>query len=148
MIRAKNLTSADVENIVRILDGWSGKLTWDSLIQAIARRTRATYTRQALNNHERVRNAFALRKAALGKTSASSAKLAESPELQAALQRLARLEAENQRLKKENNSLMEKFSTWAYNAHSRGLDEKFLSQPLPVVDRATTKRLPDGGAIL
>jgi uncharacterized protein (UPF0335 family) len=139
MTRAKNLSAADVETIVRILDGWSGKLTWDLLIQAIARRTKATYTRQALNNHERIKNAFALRKDALAGKSSSSDKKVESPELQVALERIERLEGENQRLQSENNSLMEKFATWAYNAHMRGLDEKFLSQPLSVVDRATTK---------
>jgi len=139
MTRAKNLSSADVENIVRILDGWSGKLTWELLIQAIARRTKTTYTRQALNNHERIKNAFGLRKNVLTGNPSSGDKKAESPEFQVALERIARLEGENGRLAMENNSLMEKFATWAYNAHSRGLDEKFLSQPLPAVDRATTK---------
>jgi hypothetical protein len=139
MTRAKNLSSADVENIVRILDGWSGKLTWDLLILAIARRTRTTYTRQALNNHERIKNAFGLRKNALTGKPSSGDEKAAPPELQVALERIARLEGENQRVRMENNSLMEKFATWAYNAHSRGLDEKFLSQPLPAVDRATTK---------
>lgn len=139
MTRAKNLSAADVETIVGILDGWSGKLTWDLLIQAIARRNRATYTRQALNNHERIKNAFALRKSALTGKPSSADKLVGSPEFQAALERISRLEGENQRLRMENNSFMEKFATWAYNAHTRGLDEAFLSQPLPVIDRATTK---------
>jgi hypothetical protein len=139
MTRAKNLSAADVEIIVGILDGWSGKLTWDLLIQAIARRNRATYTRQALNNHERIKNAFALRKSALAGKPSSGTKKVGPPELQAALERIARLEGENQRLQMENNRLLEKFATWAYNAHIRGLDETFLSQPLPVVDRATTR---------
>jgi hypothetical protein len=139
MTRAKNLSAPDVETIVGILDGWSGKLTWDLLIQAIARRNRATYTRQALNNHERIKNAFALRKSVLAGKPISGNKKVGSPELQAALERIARLEGENQRLQMENNRFMEKFATWAYNAHIRGLDETFLSQPLPVVDRATTR---------
>jgi hypothetical protein len=139
MTRAKNLSADDLETIVGILDGWTGKLTWDLLIQAIARRNRATYTRQALNNHERIKNAFALRKSALAGKPSSGNKKAGLPELQAALERIARLEGENQRLQMENNRFMEKFATWAYNAHLRGLDEAFLSQPLPVVDRATTR---------
>jgi hypothetical protein len=139
MTRAKNLSAPDVETIVGILDGWSGKLTWDLLIQAIARRNRATYTRQALNNHERIKNAFALRKSVVAGKPISGNKKVDSPELEAALERIARLEGENQRLKMENNQFMEKFATWAYNAHIRGLDEAFLSQPLPLVDRATTR---------
>lgn len=138
MTRAKNLSAADVETIVGILDGWSGKLTWDLLIQAIARRNRATYTRQALHNHERIKNAFVLRKSALAGKPSGGDKKVEFPELQAALERIAKLEGENQRLQMENNRFLEKFATWAYNAHTRGLDEAFLSQPLPFVDRATT----------
>jgi hypothetical protein len=138
MTRAKNLSAADVETIVGILDGWAGKLTWELLIQAVARRNRATYTRQALNNHERIKNAFVLRKSALSGKPSGADKKVDSPELQAALERIARLEGENQRLQMENNRFLEKFAIWAYNAHTRGLDEIFLSQPLPVVDRATT----------
>ncbi|MYN47596.1 hypothetical protein GTP23_21355 [Pseudoduganella sp. FT93W] len=140
MTRAKNLSTVDIEAIVKILDGWSGKLTWDLLIKAIARRSKAVYTRQALNNHERIKNAFALRKSAVtGKPGSSDIKGGSSSELQAALERIARLEGENQRLRMENNRFMEKFATWAYNAHSRGLNEAFLSQPLPIVNREVTK---------
>ena len=139
MTRAKNLTDADIERIVAILDGWSGKLSWDLLIQAVARHLKSTYTRQALNSHQRIRDAFTLRKEKLSGVPAIERKKAESPELQAALERLARVEGENQRLKMENDRLLEKFATWAYNAHARGLTEDFLSQPLPKVSRAITK---------
>lgn len=139
MTRAKNLTDTDVERIVSLLDGWTGKLTWELLINAVTRHIKATYTRQALNNHPRIKDAFALRKEKLSGQPAIERKKAESPELQAALERLARLEGENQRIKMENDRLLEKFATWAYNAHTRGLTEDFLSQPLPKVNRAVTK---------
>ncbi|MGZ9129870.1 MAG: hypothetical protein ACXW4Z_19005 [Candidatus Binatia bacterium] len=140
MTRAKNLSAADIETIVKILDGWSGKLTWDLLIKAIARRSKAIYTRQALNNHERIKSAFALRKSAVtGKPGSIDKRVGSSPEFEAALERISRLEGENQRLQMENNRFMEKFATWAYNAHVRGLDEAFLSQPLPTIDRSITR---------
>jgi len=52
-------------------------------------------------------------------------KKAATPELQAAADRIARLEGENQRLRMENDRLLEQFVRWAYNAYSRGLDEQF-----------------------
>ncbi|MHC8405668.1 hypothetical protein [Pseudomonas sp. TMB3-21] len=119
-----------------ILDGWSGKLTWDLLIQSVARRLRGTYTRQALHKHERIRNAFALRKKTLAILVGK--KKAISPESQATNERIARLEGENQRLKMENGRLLEQFVRWAYNAYSRGLDEQFLSRPLPAINRQQT----------
>ncbi len=65
-------------------------------------------------------------------------KKAATPELQAAADRIARLEGENQRLRMENERLLEQFVRWAYNAFSRGLNEQFLSRPLPPTNRQRT----------
>ena len=129
MSRSRNLTPDAIEQIVSILDGWSGKLTWDLLILSVARRLRGTYTRQTLHKHERIRRAFILRKQTLSTT--VGVKKASSPELQVANERIARLEAENDRL-------LEQFVRWAYNAYIRGLDEQFLSRPLPIINRQQT----------
>ena len=138
--RAKNLDDKAIEGIVAILDGWSsGPLTWEHLIEAIQRRTHATYTRQALFKHERVKHAFALRKKALAEGRGENVPSKASPELQVALERIARLEGETTRLKSENQRLLEQFVVWAYNASTRGLSQDFLSRPLPQVDRDQTK---------
>ncbi|WDH22099.1 hypothetical protein [Pseudomonas chlororaphis] len=136
MSRSRNLTTGAIEQIVSILDGWSGKLTWDLLIQSVARRLRGTYTRQALHKHERIKRAFILRKQILS-TSVGTRKVI-SPELQVAKDRIARLKGENGRLQMENDRLLEQFVRWAYNAYSRGLDEQFLSRPLPIINRQQT----------
>lgn len=136
MSRSRNLTPGAIEQIVSILDGWSGKLTWNLLIQSVARRLRVTYTRQALHKHERIRRAFSLRKKTIFVS--DEQKKAISPESQATNERIARLEGENQRLQMENDRLLEQFVRWAYNAYSRGLDEQFLSRPLPPINRQQT----------
>lgn len=138
--RAPNLEDEKIELIVGILDGWTGKLTWDSLIEAIERRSHARYTRQALHKHQRIRQAFSLRKKALRRRSDEGERNDGSPELRAAMQRMARLEAENERLRSENDQLLEQFARWAYNAHTRGLDERFLNRALPGVNRGQTVR--------
>ncbi|WP_081455965.1 hypothetical protein [Pseudogulbenkiania ferrooxidans] len=140
--RSKNLNDEIIEDIVRQLDGWTGKLTWELLIAAIAQRTRSTYTRQALHQHERIKRAYQLRKQALSATGYKQPRSADklSPsEVETLLQRVQRLSAENTRLKAENERLLEQFAIWAYNAHSRGLDLDFLSRPLPRVDREQTR---------
>ena len=140
--RAKNLGDTDIEAIVGILDGWDGKLTWDLLIEAIESRTRVLYTRQALNQLQRVKLAFQLAKERLSglphPAEWSRTRLNEA-EAKALIERYKRLEAENARLKVENERLLEQFVTWAYNASTRGLDMTFLCQPLPKVDRDQTK---------
>lgn len=132
--RSKNLDEAGIKEVVEILDGWSGKLTWDLLISAIKLRTHYEYTRQTLHKHERIRNAFELKKQDIADNQ-DSVRSVGSPELQKALERIARLEAENKRLESENSQLLEQFVRWAYNASTRELDQNFLNKPLPPVNR-------------
>ncbi|MBI2241298.1 MAG: hypothetical protein HYU59_10915 [Magnetospirillum gryphiswaldense] len=132
--RGKNLGDADIQTIVEILDGWVGAPTWEALIDEVALRLNCRYTRQALHNRERIRMAFAARKKA-ATAEPEQPRRRGGKELQAALDRIARLEAENARLERENNALLEQFVRWAYNAHSRGLTEDILNQPLIPVSR-------------
>lgn len=132
--RARNLDDAAIEKIVQILDGWTGKLSWELFIVQIEKVTHNLYTRQALDKHVRIKDAFTARKVALGGRDRKQFEN-KSPEIQLALQRIARLEAENQRLENENNKLLNQFVRWAYNAHSRGLDKAFLDTQLPSVHR-------------
>ncbi|QNK71573.1 hypothetical protein H7F35_14175 [Variovorax sp. PAMC26660] len=138
--RSKNLSDTDVAEIVGILDGWSGKLSWELFVQAIERKKFALYTRQALHKHERVRHAFSLRKRSLAGTAHSGKAEASSPELEAAFQRTARLEGEIARLKAENQQLLEQFARWAYNARTRGLGKDILNRSLPAVNRDQTRQ--------
>lgn len=135
--RGKNLTDEAIEQIVRLLDGWEGKLTWETLIAAIVTRLHCQYTRQALHKHERIRTAYALRKESLGGQKRETVG-GGSGRVTNVMARIARLEAENLRLEAENQRLLEQFVVWAYNAHTRGLDKEFLSQPLPRVNRDQT----------
>lgn len=137
--RAKNLTDGTIAQIAGVLDGWSGPLSWDLFLDAVELHTGARYTRQALFRHARIAQAFSLRKSALETSGKAKDVEAIAPELQAALARIARIEDENQRLRAENQLLLEQFAVWAYNAHMRGLDEDYLSQPLPHVNRDQTK---------
>lgn len=130
-----------MELIISVLDGWKGKLTWDKLIKAIEERSNIKYTRQALFNHTRIKLAFQNCKS---RSENSTVKPTEAKENNPAIlllkNRIDRLEAENSRLQLENERLLEQFVRWAYNAHLRGLDKNFLNNPLPIVDRAQTKK--------
>lgn len=137
--RARNLDDKAIELVLSTLDGWNGKLTWDLLIEEVATRTRQRYTRQALSGHERIQKAFTDRKTALAeRADKPGSKKADGAEQTLEQQVIARLEAQVRRLTAENSALLEKFAVWAYNARIRGLDEAFLSQPLPAVHRHKT----------
>lgn len=140
-IRAKNIGEDDIAQIVAILDGWTGKLGWDLLIDVIERRNGNRYSRQALDKHERIKQAFVLRKQTLSETDGTARKVS-SPELQAALDRVQRLSAENVRLTKENEALLEQFVRWAYNASVAGVGQVTLNRLLPDVDRNQSDKKP------
>ncbi|SMD14967.1 hypothetical protein SAMN02746065_1616 [Desulfocicer vacuolatum DSM 3385] len=137
---AVHLSDNDIETIVKIIDGWSRseKLTWDNLILAAQMRLLRKYSRQALSRHDRIKKAYSLKKQFLSTGSDSKSEF-KSVELQKAMERIDRLKAENERLKDENNSLLEQFARWAYNAHTRGLDEAFLNRALMPINRKKTK---------
>lgn len=140
--RAKNLDAQAIEVIVGVLDGWSGKLSWELLIATIAQRMHSTYTRQALHRHERIRIAFQLRKETLAASQDKPYRPPErlsTAEIAALQERCERLVVENTRLGRENEQLLIQFAVWAYNAHTRGLTEEFLNRPLPSVDREVTR---------
>lgn len=140
--RSKNLDEQLIQRVVDILDGWTEPLSWNALIEAVDERLNQRYTRQTLFKHERINQAFALRKkslAAQATGSTGTTKNLTNPALQAALDRIARLEAVNERLRFENSNLLEQFLRWTYNANSRGLGSDFLNMELPKVDRGTTR---------
>lgn len=139
----KKLTDPQIQTLKEAIDGWvptDGPLTWDALREFIKARFKLSYTRQGLDKIEGIKIAFTVRKAALRRM--TTAGETSSTELGRALERIGRLEAERDRLSAENRALLEQFVVWTYNASTRGLDEKFLSQPLPPIDRGATPGEP------
>jgi hypothetical protein len=134
MIRhSPNLTPDRVDSIIEIIRAWDGRLTWPALIKAVAGKMRATYTRQALYNQERIRVAYETYRATSNASGIDGRPVPAA--LKASMERVQRLELENAELRKREALLLEQFVRWAYNAASRGLSEDFLNQPLPPTNR-------------
>lgn len=132
---ARHLTDRDIEAVVGLLDGWKDKLTWDRLCDACEATLGTRPSRQTLHRHARIKEAYKLTKERLKDADES---LSLPPTMKAAAERLARLEAENERLRRENESLLEQFVRWQYNAYARGLSDRDLNGPLPAIDRGNT----------
>lgn len=143
MPKAK-LSVDDIDRIVTLLIGWRGKLTWELLNDKVAAVLGRSYTRQALDAHADIKRAFAS-----AKTRSRGAKHADprsghiTVELATALDRVNALQAEVTLLKQERNAFLETFATWLYNARNRGLSERDLNRPLPVVERHGSDRKRD-----
>ncbi len=133
---AKHLTDMDIEKIVGVIDGCTGKLTWDWVCDTAAKAVGKRPTRQSLNTHVRIKAAFKNKKERL---KSGAGEIKTPPSLTVAAQRIKRLEEENARLKKENELFLEQFVVWQYNAYRNGLSEAQLNDPLPVIDRESSE---------
>ena len=131
--RKERLTPEKIEEIVTILDGWTEKITWDALRDELERRWHYTYSRVALPKHPRLKQAFEFCKERQRKSPPIPRH--GDIHLQKALERIAFLEAQNDRLQHENNRLLEQFVRWSYNADLKGLDEQYLNTPLFPINR-------------
>jgi hypothetical protein len=133
---AKHLKQADVEAIVDIVRGWSTeKLTWDGICEAAARVIGKTPTRQTLNAHAAIKDAYAAKKNGL---KVHGPRTAMPSSLAVAAQRIARLQTENDELRIKNDALLEQFVRWQYNTYKHGLNEQQLNADLPRIDRERT----------
>ncbi len=133
---AKHLTSKDINILINLIDNWEGKLGWEALCDAVVPLIGVRPTRQTLNSHAQIKAAFGHKKKQQ-KTGFVSTK--RPPSLNIAEQRIKRLENENDRLKAENASLLERFLRWQYNAYKHGVNKDKLDALLPDIDRDTSE---------
>lgn len=134
---AKHLTTKNIDALVALIDAWEGKLTWEALCEEGAKWIGSRPTRQTLNAHERIKNAYLGRKASLKVGYIPSRRPAS---LSIAQQRIRRLESENGRLKAENDMLLEQFVRWQYNAYKHGMSKAKLDASLPPIDRNSSEK--------
>lgn len=136
---ARHLTDACIASICEMIDGWdrSTPLTWENLVSAVEGLLGRRYTRQALNAHERIRIAYAVRRNVLRNMPEKAQK--GSVELLAAQGRIDKLAAEIERLKVENERLLGQFVRWLYNASHHGMTQEMLNKALPMIDRDRTR---------
>jgi hypothetical protein len=134
---AKHLTSKNIDALVRLIDSWEEKLTWEALCDEAVKLIGSRPTRQTLNAHKPIKTAFTSRKLCL-KIGYKPTKRPAS--LSIAEQRIRRLEGVNRRLQEENDRLLEQFIRWQYNAYKHGISEDKLNASLPMIDRDSSEK--------
>jgi len=138
--RSPDLNQERVQIILDTLDGWTGKLSWDLFIAAVAQATGITYSRFTFADYPQIANAFSLKKEALRGTLDKAPRSSPRDErVKAALEQAARYRAKAERLDSENQLLLEQFVTWAVNAERKGVTVTMLNAPLPKPERDRSK---------
>lgn len=138
--RAPDITQDVFQQVLDILDGWQGKLTWNLLLDAVEKFVGHRYSRFTFADYPEIANAFALKKDRLrGTLTQKNRGIPRDERLRAALEQIDRLRARADRLQAENNLLCEQFVTWAINAERKGVTMDMLNAPLHKPSRARTK---------
>lgn len=140
--RAPDLTSERIEDILVLLDGWSGKLTWDAVIDRVKTETGIEYSRFTLGEYPRIAEAFRLRKQAL-RGHLAGPRLPRDERLRAAMEQAERYRQKSLRLERENQALLEQFMTWAINAERAGVTVAMLSKALLKPARERSRGVED-----
>ncbi|MBB3934662.1 MULTISPECIES: hypothetical protein [Aureimonas] len=134
------MTPERITRIVALIDGWTGRLTWEALCEAVARETGASYRRASLNNYLQIKSAYKAYVKKPNLAPSGDATPAPKPKGPSRTQKkISRLERKVAELTAVNDALLEKFARWAVNAGSRGLDEAFLDQPLVQIKRSENR---------
>jgi hypothetical protein len=132
---AKRLTDVDIEKAVRLLDGWTGKLTWERYLVVLQTEIGHLYTKPGIRKHARIVNAWEMAHKRLTESMRSVGVRSNGDAAIAhARQKILSLKAENERLKQENRDLLERYLRWSYNAASRGLSPDDLDREVVIMN--------------
>lgn len=123
------LTTTDVKRIEALIRDWrSSKLTWDLVVIACLNELGIGTTRKTLLTRDSVKAAMRLRKTEL---KAPSQAPRQFTDIDRANDRIARLTQRVAELEAAQETLIDQFARWAYNADAHGLNETILNQPIP-----------------
>ncbi len=133
---AKHLNNKDIPAIVNVIRGWQeDKLTWSAICEAVEPLVGKLPSRQTLNAHNSIVNAYQTKKDLL---KGRGPKNPCPASMNVAMTRIAKLESEIDELKELNQKFMQQFVIWQYNAHKYGMKTHQLKEPLPKIDRERT----------
>ena len=115
---ARRLTDTDIALAVRLLDGWTGKLTWERYIALLTTELNgARYTKPGLRKQPRILNAWQMARTRLEGSLETAGEISNGDAAVVHLRQMVRhLRNEIATLKQENHDLLERFQRWSHNA--------------------------------
>jgi hypothetical protein len=132
-----HLSEGRKDEILKLLEQWQGRLSWEPFMDAVAQITGHRYTRQALWNHERIRLLWIARKKELRHRAGKEEQQKGSLGVIAALEKRDRLQKEVDHLKGVVQAYDLMFQRWAYNLKLLGFTDQDLREK---VDKALPQK--------
>lgn len=129
MATAPRLTKERIDIALKLLDGWTGKLTWSRFLAMLEVDIGHKYTKAALLRHTQFKNSWDTRRWENNSDTREHTTINHG--LKTSLQKIEKLEATIKRLENENCLLIEKFVIWSTNASNKGITIEELNKPIP-----------------
>ena len=143
-MRPKLINADDIPKIEKILNKWSGKLTWDLFADAVAKALgRPSVSKFTLMNYEPVKQAYDRRKDRLRDEKVQVVQSGDVS-IDALMEEIAKLRNQIADLEAEmadsKDRYIEMIRRWQYNlSQMPNVDLSKLDQPLPKTDRGGVK---------
>lgn len=133
------LNAERIKEAILLLDGWTGRLTWDLYLRTLSKQIHRLYTRAAMLRNSDIRTAWELAKRRAGDHEGGhgSVGMAQMRE------QVRELRNAVDRLEAKEKALLLQYLTWTQNAANHGLSIDQLSRPLPLNDRDIRNARPD-----
>lgn len=131
MGKAPRLTNEKIDIALKVLDGWTGKLTWDRYLAILELDVGHKYTKAALLRHPKFKNSWDKKRWEYQEEDNEGTQYGNKI-LKTALKKIESLEKEIERLKNDNELLTEKYVVWITNAANKGMTLDELNRPLPI----------------
>jgi hypothetical protein len=126
--RRVHISERDVAIICRVILDARRPLKWDEIVSHVSDELGHTWTRQALERHSAIKEAYRTRRA-------DKSSNVVDPAVTVLMNKIAVLQQENERLEKLVKTFQEMFVRYQYNAHSENISPDVLDKPLPTVVR-------------
>lgn len=143
-MRPKLINADDIPKIEKILNKWSGKLTWDLFADAVAKALgRPSVSKFTLMNYEPVKQAYDRRKDRLRDEKVQVVQSGDVS-IDALMEEIAKLRNQiadlEAKMADSKDRYIEMFRRWQYNlSQMPNVDLSKLDQPLPKTDRGGVK---------
>lgn len=134
---AKAITDAQLKSIAKMIRDWPQEhaFNWDNICVASKSIIGYTPTRQALSGKPIVKNAYLTKKKLRRDALARTKGIPRPQSMPDAINRIMRLQQENDALKAELEKMAEVAQRFIYNASMHGLPKQKLMAPLPKIRR-------------
>ena len=128
---ARHLNESDIKKAEELLEAWPKSLTWDKFLRVHGEIVGHQFTKMAFHKEKSGRVKVAFRRAKdriRGKKTGVHEQTVEE-------QKIVKLEAKIEVLKRENANLLDRFRCWQHNARIKGMTFEELNRPLPPLKR-------------